>query len=350
MYTIGDLEKYDYFKGVDINHALDSLTGILSRGYILEFTKHLIENNVPFSMGIIDVDNFKLVNDNYGHDFGDRCLADFATNLAEYFKDTGLVGRYGGDEFVFLYFGDTSYDHIHDVISDMYTSHTVTRKRFKFNGIEHWITSTTGCASFPKDAKDYNQLFSTIDKALYRGKAKGRNCFIIYVDEKHKNIDVHKKETSYLPIIFNNINNFFKGSSNLSKDEIIQNTLDYLINILHFSQAIFIKNDGDIIANNSSISERIKKTNFDFITKLLEDDDIYIPEDMVSMRAKNKEFQKLFDDFHFITFIALKITNKNQLYGHLILFEDKVERVWQERDVAILMYIDKLVQLLYNKN
>lgn len=350
MYTVEDLKKFDYFKDVNINHALDSLTGVLSRGYILGFTKHLIDNKIPFTMGIIDIDNFKLVNDNYGHDFGDQCLLDMANNLSIFFKDNGLVGRYGGDEFIFLYFGDTSYDNVRNVISDMYTNHMVTRKRFKYNDVEHWVTSTTGCASYPKDAEEYTQLFATIDKTLYRGKAKGRNCFIIYVEEKHKNIDVHKKETSYLPIIYSNINNIYKSKTYLSSDEVVQGILDYLINILHYTQAIYIKKDGSIITNNAPVSEKIKNTNFDFVANLLEDDDIYIPEEMNKLRSKNENFEKLFENFHFITFMASKVRDNQKLYGYLILFEGKIERIWQEKDISILMYLDKLIQLLYNKN
>lgn len=347
MYTIEDLNKFDYFQNVDINYALDSLTGVLSRGYILGFTKHLISKNVPFAMGIIDVDNFKLVNDNYGHDFGDKCLADVASNLANYFKDNGVVGRYGGDEFIFLYFGDTSYDNIHKVISDMYTSGKVVRKKFKYQNVENWITSTAGCASFPKDAKNYTDLFANVDKTLYRGKTKGRNCYIVYVEEKHKNIDVHKKEFLSIASVYNSLNRIFEDRSNLQPDEVVKNSLDYLINILNFSQAVFIKNDGTIITNVSSISEAINQSNFDFIKDSLVDEEIFIPSNVASLRVEDINYRNLFEKFNFLTFIAAKMDYKNTLYGYLILFESKIERVWQEKDIATVMYLSKLIELLY---
>ncbi len=120
MYSEADLKKYEYFKDIDINYALDSLTGVLSRPNILGFAQHLIDNNVEFMMGIIDIDNFKLINDNYGHKAGDECLSMFASNLSSYIGNDGLVGRFGWDEFVIIYFKNTSYDEVHDYIEKMF--------------------------------------------------------------------------------------------------------------------------------------------------------------------------------------------------------------------------------------
>lgn len=350
MYKISDLEKFDYFREIDLRYALDSLTGVLSRGPILGFAEQLIQKNIPFTMGIIDVDNFKIVNDNYGHDYGDQCLTNIAQNLQNYFKDIGLVGRYGGDEFVFLYFGDEQYDNIHDLLSQMYHDQKVLRKKFSYNGIEHLVTSTVGCASFPKDADNYATLFAKIDKALYRGKTKGRNCYIIYVDEKHKNIDVHKQETSYLPIIFNNINAIFKNNSILSCDNVVKSSLDYIIDVLNFSLAVFIKPDGTMILNSSKKFANIKSENLEFIKNVFDDNEIFFPTNINEIRSKTPEYRKLYDEFHCLTFITSKIESEEKLYGYIALFECNVERIWQENDIAILMYLDKLIQLLYNKN
>ena len=177
MYKLEDLTKYEYFKDVDIAYALDSLTGVIARGYILGFARHLVDNNVPFMMGIMDIDNFKMVNDNYGHKFGDECLKSIGTNLIKFVGNDGLVGRYGGDEFIILYFGNTDYQNVRDYIADMYNNGSIVRRRLKFGKVEFYVTATTGCASFPKDAQKYDDLFLTVDKALYRGKTKGRNCF-----------------------------------------------------------------------------------------------------------------------------------------------------------------------------
>ena len=57
MYKIEDITKYKYFENADVNFVLDSLTGVVSRQYILEFAKYLIKNHIPFAMGMVDLDN-----------------------------------------------------------------------------------------------------------------------------------------------------------------------------------------------------------------------------------------------------------------------------------------------------
>ena len=64
-------------------------------------------------MFILDIDNFKDFNDNYGHIVGDECLIAVSKSLMEFVGDKGLVGRFGGDEFIILYFGDHSYEDAH---------------------------------------------------------------------------------------------------------------------------------------------------------------------------------------------------------------------------------------------
>ena len=193
-------------------------------------------------MGILDIDNFKLVNDNYGHKVGDECLKSIASNLADYIGEDGLVGRFGGDEFVIIYFKDTEYDAVHEYIERLYDVGTIIRRRLCVDDVSFFVTATIGCASFPKDSTNYEDLFLKIDKALYRGKTKGRNCFIIYVESKHKDIEVHRKEESSLPNIIARIDEI-KNNKKLSLDKKIKNILGHITFALQISEAAFVKAD-----------------------------------------------------------------------------------------------------------
>ena len=105
MYSKDNLKKYEYFNKLlrdnKIDYILDSLTGTISRKYILDFVKSLIIEKTPFTMAILDLDNFKEINDNYGHLEGDNALMMLAESIKEVVdKIYGFSARYGGDEFI----------------------------------------------------------------------------------------------------------------------------------------------------------------------------------------------------------------------------------------------------------
>ena len=194
MYSAESLARYPFFRDLLQTTPLptvhDSLTGLVARPFILRFIHALIDEKTPFVMGMIDLDNFKSINDNYGHRTGDRMLSRVAEDLRSFMGEDGVVGRYGGDEFLFVYFGCTDYDGIHAFLDEMYLSGRMFRKDLKFDGRTIFSTATVGCAVYPTDADSFDGLFALADKTLYRGKSKGRNCFIIYVPAKHDKLEI----------------------------------------------------------------------------------------------------------------------------------------------------------------
>lgn len=172
--VISDLEQ-------SIIESHDSLTKVFTRQVMIDKVKEAIKNHEEFVLMIIDIDNFKLFNDSYGHMFGDIVLVETAASIKKYIGNRGFVGRIGGDEFLVLIHIEDNYDLIHNACRDVRLAITnVSNHNIK----QALITATVGCVSFPKDARTYELLFKKADKALYRGKRKGRNCFIIYDESK----------------------------------------------------------------------------------------------------------------------------------------------------------------------
>ena len=188
------LSRYPFFrKLLETNGAAtlhDSLTGLIARPFMLDFIHSLIDSSTPFTVILIDLDNFKDINDNYGHKTGDGVLSHVGESVRKFFGEDGIAGRFGGDEFMAVYFKSTAYDAIHHLFDQIYGVHGVFRKKIEINGVELFITATVGSACFPDNAQDFDGLFAKIDKALYRGKSKGRNCYIIYVESKHAHLEI----------------------------------------------------------------------------------------------------------------------------------------------------------------
>ena len=163
----------------------DNLTQVYNREVLVEYINFLVSGGVPFTVALVDIDNFKYVNDSYGHLTGDKVLREFAARIHHAVGDAGTVGRFGGDEFIIVYPDIVEYDEVWKnckKIGDALSSKEISVVPGLF------VTVTQGVARFPENAEKYENLIDTADKALYRGKMKGRNCFIIYLPEKHANI------------------------------------------------------------------------------------------------------------------------------------------------------------------
>ena len=347
MYTIDDLKRYEYFKNINMSYALDSLTGVLARANILGFAKYLVDNKIPFMMGIMDIDNFKLVNDNYGHKVGDECLKAVATNLANYVGNNGLVGRFGGDEFIIIVFNCLTYDEIHSYIEKMFNGATIVRRKLKIDDVSFYITATIGCASYPKDSQTYDDLFLTVDKALYRGKTKGRNCFIVYVESKHKNIEVHRKEETSLPNLFARISEIANNPKH-SIDEAIKLILEFITSSLQISEAAFLKVDKSVITTGDGYHCHIDDECINIFSKLTASNNFFIPTGNSNF-VDNKKIAAFIEDKKIITFMASRVIIDKNLLGFLVLFEGKITRIWQEKDIALLQYLNTIIELLYLK-
>ena len=215
MYDVNYLSTYPFFRklletsGAAALH--DSLTGLIARPFMLQFIHSLIDSATPFTLVMIDLDNFKDINDNYGHKTGDGVLSHIGESVRTFFGEDGIAGRFGGDEFMAVYFKSNSYDDIHDLFDRIYSAQGVFRKKLAISGTELFVTATVGSACFPDNARDYDTLFSMIDKALYRGKSKGRNCYIIYVESKHAHLEIPSLATRSLYDTFRQMEAAFSG-------------------------------------------------------------------------------------------------------------------------------------------
>lgn len=185
-----------------ISDKYDALTNVYRRERIFEYVDYLISHQIPFTYCILDVDNFKQANDNYGHLFGDVVLKEIASGITEAILGRGIVGRFGGDEFIFILENIVEYQDVWQACYDVLKS----PRPISFKDVNNYLTTyTIGAANFPNNAKTKEEVFELADKALYRGKQKGRNCFIIYVEEKHKDIFLKsERDKVYSQVLLHN--------------------------------------------------------------------------------------------------------------------------------------------------
>ncbi len=167
--------------------ARDEMTGLLSKKTIADYIKNYIETKSGGTsyLCVLDVDNFKSVNDNYGHLFGDEVLMTVADILKDSVGDRGVVGRIGGDEM--LIFLEDIVDRV-DLKSILRTIRTNVEWAYKGVKDDLHLSCSMGAAAWPADADNYNDLFKIADKMLYQAKAGGKNRYIIYTADIHRNL------------------------------------------------------------------------------------------------------------------------------------------------------------------
>ena len=161
----------------------DPLTGLFNRRALEQKFDELDKNpESDYSVIELDVDRFKDFNDTYGHPAGDRALKRLAKILETSFRETDLIARPGGEEFVVVFEGTVDVgkksEEIRKIIEQ---SHMNQERRSKPGPDGHEITTSIGIATHEKGSKvKSEEIFARADKALYKAKDEGRNRVEVY--------------------------------------------------------------------------------------------------------------------------------------------------------------------------
>lgn len=155
----------------------DALTGIYNRhGFDEQVEQYMRQNPQKHCVvAMLDIDDFKLVNDMYGHAAGDGALQKLAESMKQYFSKDAILGRNGGDEFS-IFMPDCTVVEVKPFLKK-FTEET---RKFYCKGEAHTFTISLGFAEYPVLADDRSQLMHCADKALYEVKMRGKNGCMAY--------------------------------------------------------------------------------------------------------------------------------------------------------------------------
>ena len=175
---INHFESFNNRYLVKKHYDTDELTGA--------FTKHAFEFRVreemrkPDNVGIFmmfDIDNFKNINDTLGHAIGDYFISNTGRVIIKHCRQTDIVGRFGGDEFVIFMPGCDSVKLIDRKANEFMTS---LKTYFKQTMSYDKFSISLGCTIYNDPSKTYKELFNEIDTALYKAKNNGKDQYCIY--------------------------------------------------------------------------------------------------------------------------------------------------------------------------
>lgn len=165
----------------------DTITGIPNRTMLYKYIDSIIKRNKSdesvsngrFAIMFVDLDNFKWMNENLGHNFGDEVLRTFASMLSSALSKTGRVFRFSGDEFIVVVEFGEDYQKIYRVIDHMQTAFS---KQIKVMSDNIYIKFSVGVSIYPDDDDSVDMLLRAADLALHKAKENGKDRVSFYTN------------------------------------------------------------------------------------------------------------------------------------------------------------------------
>lgn len=227
----GDINGFTYIKNIDIEKKKqidlrnkaerDSLTNLYNKGTTSKkIGEYLFENpGSKNALFIVDIDNFKQVNDHFGHTFGDAVLCELSERLKSIFRSDDVIGRVGGDEFIAFVKNVSGNKAVILKAAEICRAFQSSYKSNDRTNCE--VSASVGIALCPAHGQNFQDLYKNADVALYASKTKGKHCYTIYAGEEFVGYAANRTEidnTGFLP------QKSFKG-----------NRIEYVFKILYGS-------------------------------------------------------------------------------------------------------------------
>ncbi|MCR5418689.1 MAG: diguanylate cyclase, partial [Lachnospiraceae bacterium] len=189
----------EYTREVRTEAAKDPLTGLWNRSYTVDYiNEYFKDKRHGGCLFMIDMDNFKRINDTYGHIVGDSVIIKLSEALRTVVREDDVICRIGGDEFILFFKGNSSRafasSKAEEIILTLDKNFSIEEEEGTGN-----ISISIGIALSPADGNDFNTLYNRADKALYYVKKNGKHNYHFYSDENDVTV---RKKTSNIDIAY----------------------------------------------------------------------------------------------------------------------------------------------------
>lgn len=178
MYVF-DNRILDKEKQLESMAELDELTKLPNRYLMHEWINNefnMIDDSNKIAIAILDIDDFKILNDTFGHEFGDIVLKEIAGDIKRLSYENIKICRWGGEEFVFMASKDNAYLRMKELLEELRC--TISNKSMLFQSQVVNVTVTIGIAEYNKGDTNFHDILRRADERLYMGKENGKNCVV----------------------------------------------------------------------------------------------------------------------------------------------------------------------------
>lgn len=176
-------------KITEMNHRIefqathDYLTQLPNRFAFMKQLEQAIADKIEGAVFLIDLDNFKTINDTQGHIYGDKILVEISKKLESFEEENVFVSRHGGDEFLMSVYGNMSVNDIKEYAQRIVE---IFAEGILLEGHDNFVSCSIGISLFPQNSDSVEQLIMYADTAMYKVKNEGKNNFMFYTNELNK--------------------------------------------------------------------------------------------------------------------------------------------------------------------
>ncbi len=319
------------------------------------------QNESSHVLFIVDIDNFKSINDNFGHFFGDEVLKDISSGLKSAFRDVDIVARIGGDEFIIFVENLSNMDLIRQKAEKILE---VYNKTYSGEYKNYAISGSIGVALYPQDGQSYNELYQNADKALSQAKMQGKNQYVVYTSDL--NVGTSRSTTKIenatrmagsffdydlIAAVFNILyeKNGDSASINLALSYLCQRynaDRSYIFETLDegksYTNTFEFCKEG-ISSEIDNLQELPSELFVDFLEKA--HNDIIYTNDLRETLELDKAFE-LMDNQGIMSFVHAQVKRDGVMNFFLGLDDCTKTRVWTEREINSLQYLGKLLSII----
>lgn len=330
---------------------MDSATGIYNKKTVTDMITEDIKNQVASGkernmyLIVLDIDNFKSVNDSYGHYFGDEVIKAFADALSHAVGDRGIVGRIGGDEFMALV-SDISVEELRIMLKSM-------RKGLKLSLAqkqpEYMFSTSIGISQYGKDGSEFETLFKIADAALYIAKEKGKDRYIIYDYDKHGDVLADMKHSVTIgneimkPMAKYELATKIVVDANLGRISVMDTLFEIMDKLNIHGISIFTGENMECIYSTGHYKKKVKNASYvyaDNYDKHFDEYGVYIVNNLASLTLNYPEVFKLLGSNNICSCIQIKLPDsKGQEYMFQFDIFGTNRRKWSDVDVAMLRMV-----------
>lgn len=344
----------------DINSRMDAGLPVLNKAAITEYAKMaILSGSGSVHLIIVDLDNFKTINDTYGHMFGDEVLLKSSTVIKEAIGNTGVLGRIGGDEMMLVLTQIKSHAELRNILRSIRTGIDWAHK-----GIHSdlKVTCSMGIATYPEHGNSYDEIFQLADRMLYIAKNKGKNRYVIYTPEIHSvtpSLTLDSAESSAYESLQEDQTGVMRR---LIEDFFVRRVVPYSVQLneigwgFKLDEIVMVYGDMKVSStwNHKGVFDDIEGPEFlnpdPLLLQSFDKNNILAANGIFNLEGISPAFARLMTERGIKSALFYKMVRNGTMFGYIMFAKKNRGQMWSEYDKTLLASISKIIELSFKGN